>query len=109
MHTEKTKVRIYERTNTADTKANKGGGEGALGTIEEIHLQFMMKTMVRQAVSLKPSEFHRGSEIHLQTLGEPHMRAGGCLKKSCDFVTLWEAHAGAGSWQGLWPCGERSL
>jgi len=23
-------------------------------------------------------------------------------------VTLWEAHAGAGSWQNLWTCGERS-
>ena len=23
-------------------------------------------------------------------------------------VTLWEAHAGAGCWQGLWPHGERS-
>ncbi|GAB0181555.1 EH domain-containing protein 4 [Grus japonensis] len=21
---------------------------------------------------------------------------------------LWEAHAGASSWQDLWPCGERS-
>jgi len=23
-------------------------------------------------------------------------------------VTPWEPHAGAGSWQELWPCGEKS-
>ena len=35
----------------------------------------------------------------------PHTGAGGCLKEA---VTPWEAHAGAGSWQDLWPRGERS-
>ena len=24
-------------------------------------------------------------------------------------VVLWEAHAGAGSWQDLWTCGERGV
>ncbi|CAM9880338.1 unnamed protein product, partial [Bubo scandiacus] len=30
--------------------------------------------------------------------GGPHTGAGGCLKEA---VTLWEVHAGAGSWQDL--------
>ncbi|CAN0004364.1 unnamed protein product, partial [Bubo scandiacus] len=30
--------------------------------------------------------------------------AGGCLKEA---VTPWEARAGAGSWQDLWPHGEK--
>ncbi|KAF4794834.1 hypothetical protein TURU_098261 [Turdus rufiventris] len=107
--TENTEVRMCERTNTADIKASKEGrGEGSPGTREEMYLQLMMKTMVRQAVSLQPSEFHRGSKIHLQTLEEPHMGAGGCLKRGCGFVTLWGAHTGAGSWQDQCPCGERS-
>ncbi|XP_027556456.1 suppression of tumorigenicity 5 protein isoform X3 [Neopelma chrysocephalum] len=37
--------------------------------------------------------------------GGPHARAGGCPKEA---VTLWEAHAGAGSWKDLWTRGERS-
>ena len=37
--------------------------------------------------------------------GGPHAGAVGCLKEA---VTLWEAHTGAGSWQDLWPSGERS-
>jgi len=35
----------------------------------------------------------------------PHARAGGCLKEA---ATPWEACTGAGSWQDLWTCGERS-
>jgi len=35
----------------------------------------------------------------------PHPGAGGCLKEA---VTLWGACAGAGSWQDLRTCGERS-
>ncbi|KAK4809986.1 hypothetical protein QYF61_004438 [Mycteria americana] len=38
--------------------------------------------------------------------GGPHTRAGGYLEEA---VTLWEACAGAGSWQDLWTHGERSL
>ena len=37
--------------------------------------------------------------------GGPHAGAGGCPKEA---VTLWKAHAGAGSWQDLWTHGKRS-
>jgi len=37
--------------------------------------------------------------------GGPHAGASVSPKEA---VTLWNTHAGAGSWQDLWPCGERS-
>ncbi|GAB0186509.1 acid sphingomyelinase-like phosphodiesterase 3b [Grus japonensis] len=50
-------VRRCERNNSADTKTSEeGGGGGAPGTGAEIPLQPMEKTMVRQAVPLKPME-----------------------------------------------------
>ena len=52
---------------------------------------------------LQPLEVHGGADLHLQPMEETHAGAGGCLKEA---VTPWEAHAGAGSWQDLWPCGE---
>lgn len=37
--------------------------------------------------------------------GEPHTGADGCPKEP---VTLWKGHTGAGSWEYLWLCGDRS-
>ncbi|GAB0186374.1 EH domain-containing protein 4 [Grus japonensis] len=65
----------------------------------------MEKTMVRQAVPLQPMEDDGGAEIPSAAIGGPHTGAGGCPKEA---VIPWEASAGAGSWQDLWPCGQRS-
>ncbi|KAK4810959.1 hypothetical protein QYF61_013367 [Mycteria americana] len=46
-------------------------------------------------------EVHSGADIHPAAHGGPHVRAGGCALKEA--VTPWRAHAGAGSWQDLWP------
>ncbi|GAB0188058.1 EH domain-containing protein 4 [Grus japonensis] len=61
--------------------------------------------MVRQAVPLQPMEDDGGADIHLQPVEDPMLEQVDALK---EVVTLWEAHAGAGSWQDLWPHGERS-
>ncbi|KAM6188280.1 uncharacterized protein WM294_016059 isoform 1-T3 [Sarcoramphus papa] len=98
-------VRIYERNNSADTKVSEKGGEGgAPDTGTEIPLQPMVKTIVRQAVPLQPMEVNGGADIHPAAHGGPHDGAGGCALKEA--VTQWRAHAGAGSWQELQPCGE---
>ena len=70
----------------------KKEGEEVLQAPEqrEIPLQPVVKTMVRQAVPLQPMEVHGGADIHLQPV---------------EAVTPWEARAGAGSWQDLWPRG----
>ncbi|GAB0185960.1 zinc finger and BTB domain-containing protein 5 [Grus japonensis] len=57
--------------------------------------------MVRQAVPLQPMEDDGGADIHLQPMEDP-------MSELKEAVTLWEAHAGAGSWQDLWTRGERS-
>ncbi|KAJ7413319.1 suppression of tumorigenicity 5 protein isoform x4 [Pitangus sulphuratus] len=86
------RVRIFERNNSADTKVSEGEGGGTPGAREEIPLQPVVKTMVRQAVPLKLMEVHSG--------------ASECSKEA---MTLWEAHTEAGSWKDLWTHGERSL
>ncbi|GAB0205971.1 acid sphingomyelinase-like phosphodiesterase 3b [Grus japonensis] len=64
-----TGVRRCERSNCADTQVNEeGGGGGAPGVRAEIPLQPLQKTMVRQAVLLKPMEVHGGADIHLQPM-----------------------------------------
>ncbi|GAB0190707.1 EH domain-containing protein 4 [Grus japonensis] len=98
-------VRRCERNSPADTQVSEGGGGGAPGTGAEIPLQPVVKAMVKQAVPLQPMEVDGGAEIPPAAHGGPHAGAGGCLKEA---VTLWEARAGAGSWQDLWPHGERS-
>jgi len=66
-------VRIRDRNNSADTKfSEEGGAGGAPGAGAEIPLQPIEKTMVRQAVPLKPMEVHGGADIHLQPV-EEHM------------------------------------
>ena len=100
-------VRICERNNSADTKVSEeGGGGGAPGAGAEIPLQPVGKTMVRQVVPLHPMEVNGGADIHLQPMERPHAGGGGCAPKEA--VAPWEARAGAGCWQDLWPHGERS-
>jgi len=65
-------VRLYERNNSADTKVSEeGAGGGGPGTRADIPLPPVMKTMVRQAVSLQSTEAHSGTEIHLQPMEDP--------------------------------------
>jgi len=96
-----------ERNSPADTKVSEeGGGEGAPGTGAEIPLQPVVRTMVRQLVPLKegnppPIEDQGGADIHPAACRGPHARAGGCALK--EDVTQLRAHAGAGSWEDLWP------
>jgi len=60
-------VRICERNSPADTKVSEeGGGEGAPGAGEEIPLQPVEKTMVKQVVPLQPMEDHSAAGIHVQ-------------------------------------------
>ena len=59
--------------------------------------------MVKQVVPLQPMEVNGGADIHPVARGGPRARAGECTLK--ETVTPWEAPAGAGSWQDLWPCG----
>ncbi|GAB0185424.1 AN1-type zinc finger protein 5-like [Grus japonensis] len=65
----------------------------------------MEKTMVRQTVPLQPMEDDGGADIHLQPMEDPMPEQVDAPKGGSDFM---EAHAGASSWQDLWPCGERS-
>ena len=50
--------------------------------------------------ALQPMEAHGGADLYLQPRDDPTPEQGD--------VTPWGARAGAGSWQDLWPRGERS-
>jgi len=67
------------RNSPEDTKVSEGGGKGAPGA-REIPLQpvvkTMVRTMVRQAVPLQPTEVDSGAEIHLQPMGDPTLEHG---------------------------------
>jgi len=74
-------VRRCERNNSADTKvSNEEGGGGSSGArAETFPLQPVMKTMVRQAVSLQPTEVCGGADLHLQPMevcggADPHLQ-----------------------------------
>jgi len=58
--------RWMKKTCTTAAVGEEGGGGGAPGAGAEIHLQPVVKTMVRQAVPLQPMEVHSGADIHLQ-------------------------------------------
>ena len=59
-------VRTCERNSSAGTKASEEGrGRGAPGDGAEIPLQPVVKTTVRQSVSLQLMEAHGGADIHL--------------------------------------------
>ncbi|XP_075356581.1 uncharacterized protein LOC142409205 [Mycteria americana] len=78
-------VRICERNNSADTKGSEeGGAGGAPGAGAEIPLQPMVKTMVRQAVPLKPMEVHGGADIHLQPMEDPMLEQVAAPEGGCD-------------------------
>ncbi|PKU49137.1 ubx domain-containing protein 4 [Limosa lapponica baueri] len=62
----------------------------------------MVKTMVRQAVPLKPMEVNSGADIHLE---DPTWVQADAPKGGCDPMGTC---TGAGSWQDLWTCGENS-
>ena len=80
-------MRICERNNSADTKVSEeGGGGGAPGTRAEIPLQPLVKTMVRQAVSLQPMEVHGGADIHLQPVEDPTLQQVDVPEGGCDPV-----------------------
>ncbi|GAB0209410.1 hypothetical protein GRJ2_003406700 [Grus japonensis] len=80
-------LRICERNNSADTKVSEEGGEGgAPGTGAEIPLQPVVKTMVRQAVSLQLMEVNGGSDIHVQPVDDPMPEQVDALKGGCDPV-----------------------
>ncbi|GAB0190813.1 zinc finger and BTB domain-containing protein 5 [Grus japonensis] len=65
----------------------------------------MEKTMVKQAVALQPMEDDGEQRFHLQPMEDPIPERVEAPEGGCD---PWEAHAGADSWQDLWPCGQRS-
>jgi len=102
-------VRGEDRDDVKETtlqtpRSAKKEGEGGAGDAgaESLLLQLVLKTMMRQAVSLQ-------SMVEQITTCSPwkgpHDRAGGCLKEA---VTPWGARAGAGSGQDLQTCGERT-
>ncbi|GAB0184449.1 zinc finger and BTB domain-containing protein 5 [Grus japonensis] len=81
-------------------------GQEVLQALEQrFPLQPLEKTMVRQAVLLQSMEDDGGADIHLQPVEDPTPEQVDAQKEA---VIPWEAHAGADSWQDLWPCGERS-
>ena len=49
----------------------KKEGEEVLQVPEQIPLQPVVKTLVRQAVPLQPMEVHSGADIHLQPVEDP--------------------------------------
>lgn len=60
----------------------KWGGGGAPDAGAEIPVQPEMKTMVRQAVPLQPTEFHDGSDIHRSNyFFNDYLPWKGCMKK----------------------------
>ncbi|KAK4832385.1 LOW QUALITY PROTEIN: hypothetical protein QYF61_022240 [Mycteria americana] len=96
-------VRICERNNSSDTKVSEeGGGGGVPGVRAEIPLRSVVKTMVRQAVPLQPMV----EQISTCSLWRTPRQSRWRPPK--EVVALWEAHAGADSWQDLWTHGERS-
>ena len=78
-------VRLCERNSSAGTKVSaEGGGGGAPGTRAEIPLQPLMKTMVRQAVTLQPTEVNSGADMHLQPMEDPTPEQVNAPKEGCD-------------------------
>jgi len=108
-------VRIWERNNSADTKASEeGGGGGAPGAGAEIPLQSMVKIVVRQAVPPQPMEVRSGADLHLQPMGDPTQERVDVPKGGCDPmgnpcwsrllagpVAPWREEPTQVCWQGL--------
>jgi len=64
--------------------SEKNEGEEVLQVPEQIPLQPMMKTMLRQAVPLQPMEVHSGSDIYLQPMEDPTPEQVDASKEGCD-------------------------
>jgi len=57
---------VKETTLQTPRSVKKWGGGGAQNVgAESLHLQLMMKTVVRQVVPLQSMEVHGGADIHL--------------------------------------------
>ena len=57
---------MKETTLQTPRSVKKWGGGGAQNVgAESLHLQLMMKTVVRQVVPLQSMEVHGGADIHL--------------------------------------------
>ena len=61
-------------------------GEEMLWTPEQIPLQPVGKTLVRQAVPLQPMEVHGGADLHLQPREDPTLEQVDVPKGDCDPV-----------------------
>jgi len=51
------------------------------------------------------NKVHGGADLHLQPMEDAMLEQGDARRS---LLTPWEAVAGAGTWQDLWPRGERS-
>jgi len=91
-------VRRSERKNSADTKViEEGGGGGAQNVgAESLHLQLMMKTMVRKVVHLQSMVVHSGADIYLQPMEGTPRRSRWMTEGSGDPV-------GSPRWSRLLP------
>ena len=93
------RVRLCERSNSADSKVSEEGLEGgAPSTVAEIFSPAAHDEDHGEAGC--PSAAHGGpwwSRYPPVAHGRPHTGTGGYLKEA---VTLWEASAGAGSCPG---------
>ncbi|PKU45706.1 hypothetical protein llap_4002 [Limosa lapponica baueri] len=68
----------------AGTKVSEGEEGGAPGAIVETALQPMVKTVVRQAVTLQPMELNGGADIHLQPMEDPMLEQVDAPDSDCD-------------------------
>lgn len=95
-------VRIFQRKNSADAKFSEERGVGdAPGAAADIPLLPILKTMVKQ-LSPVTHEIQGEVKIHLQPLED--LTLHGCKwMHSKEALTSWEASAGAGFWEHLWP------
>ncbi|OPJ82779.1 hypothetical protein AV530_008539 [Patagioenas fasciata monilis] len=65
----------------------------------------MVQTTVGQVIPLQPMDTTTPEQTPTLQLEDPPYRTRWMPKGGCD---PWRAHAGAGSWQDLQPCGKRS-
>ena len=76
---------MRERTLQTPRSAKKEGEE-VFPLPEQIPLQPVVKTMVKQVVPLQPVEVHGGEHIHLQPAEDPTPEQVDALEGGCDPV-----------------------
>ena len=76
---------MRERTLQTPRSAKKEGEE-VFPLPEQIPLQPVVKTMVKQVVPLQPVEVHGGAHIHLQPAEDPTPEQVDALEGGCDPV-----------------------